>query len=279
MQTILNNTARIGNFTSSEIYRLMAPGKRDMDKVELAMRPKSGKGSKATTVEDIKILSDTALEYILEKNMEREFGRSLSCEAQARALSWGKVCEKYLSENKDYFPIGSGYSMNMDKTTTHPEIGYWAGSEDALTEDAVVDFKCPLTLKSFYLAVEPLYRETPLTGIEAMNVIREQHPDGEKFYWQLVSNACIHNNKYAELIVFCPYKSELGAIRETASNYDAENLYPYQWITYAHDAELPYLIDGGKFKSLNIIRFYVPTADKKALTEKVKQAGAKLINT
>lgn len=257
MHTILNNTERIGCFTSSEICRLMSVDR-------------SGNG-----------FGKPALEYILEKNMEREFGRPLSCETQARPLSWGKVCEKYISESSEFLPIGSGYSVNMDKTTVHPIYKFWAGSEDATKEDTIVDFKCPLTLKSFYLLVNFFKNTTSedeyYAGNLAIQHIRENHPDGEKFYWQLVSNACIHNKKYAELIVFCPYQNELENIREVARNYDAENLYPYQWIAYAHDEELPYLIEGGKFKNFNVIRFEIPQSDKDLLTEKVKQAGERLI--
>lgn len=264
METILTNTARIGNFTSSEIWKLTTN--------PTAKAQKEGE-----------VFGAPALTYILEKNMEREFGRSIDSETQARPLSWGKVCEKYVSENGEFLPIGEGYSVNMDKTTVHPLYNFWAGSEDATKEDTVVDFKCPMTLKSFYLLVSFFAQTTSddecYSGNLAIQHIRDNHPDGEKFFWQLVSNSCIHDKKYAELIVFCPYQSELNAIREVASNYDAENLHPYQWISYAHDEELPYLLDGGKFRNFNVIRFEIPQADKDFLTERVKLAAEKLIKT
>jgi len=66
--SILNNQIRIGAFSSSQIFRLIGAGKRAMNEKELAARPKSGTGSKTTQVEDIEVLSDTALTYLAEKN-------------------------------------------------------------------------------------------------------------------------------------------------------------------------------------------------------------------
>ncbi len=40
---------------------------------------------------------------------------------------------------------------------------------------------------------------------------------------------------------------------------------------------MPYLIEGGHYKNLNIIRFEVSEEDKKALTERVIKAGKMLI--
>jgi hypothetical protein len=114
-------------------------------------------------------------------------------------------------------------------------------------------------------------------GLEVMNLIRANHKDGDKYYYQLVSNACIHNKKFGELIVFCPYQSELQKIRELAGNWDnPEESYKYSWIFNSNDTELPYLIDGGYYKNINVIRFEIPQADKDFLTERVKAAGALL---
>lgn len=48
----MNHASRSGNFTSSEIYNLVAMGKRPMTEEELAARPKKGKGSSTTQVDD-----------------------------------------------------------------------------------------------------------------------------------------------------------------------------------------------------------------------------------
>jgi hypothetical protein len=256
MTTINSNIARVGNATSSEIVALTSKG---VDKTSF------GKPAKT---------------YIAECNMERRLGRSITTDITARPLSWGNLVEKRV-----FNLLGTNYTFNSQETTTHPEIDYWAGSTDSFKFDegkTVVDYKCPMTHKSFCNLVDPLYNG--LTGTMAMNAIRngwtdldglerEKHSDGEKFYWQLVSNACIHNAKYAELIIYMPYLSELQEIRDLTQEADPQDLYKYFWIANGNDEELPHLIEGGYYKNINIIRFEVPQADKDFLTGRVLMAG------
>jgi hypothetical protein len=209
--------------------------------------------------------------------MERRLGRSIESEENSRNLSWGKLGEKYVADNPAL--LGLEYSVNLSDTTVHPEIPFWAGSEDLTKEDTVGDIKSPKTLKSFCQLVDPYMEDGkiihPALTIEA---VRANHKDGDKYYWQLVSNACIHNKPFAELIVFVPYQSELQKIRELAGNWDnPEESYKYSWVFNSNDTELPYLIDGGYYKNLNVIRFEVPQADKDLLTERVLAAGKLLI--
>jgi len=241
---ITTNEIRVGSFTSSEIVALTKVNKK-------------GDG-----------FGGPALTYISEKNMERRLGRSLSDETNARPLTWGK-----LLESRAFNQLGLEYILSSTETDQHPEIEYWAGSKDGIKYDkgqTIADIKCPITLKSFCNLVDPIYEG--LTGMDAMNKIRANHKDGEKYYWQLVSNAIITGSKYAELIVYVPYKSELPEIKMMC---DGEpNAY---WITMAGEDELPFLIDGGYYKNLNIIRFEVPAEDKEHLTALVKKAGEMLI--
>lgn len=238
---------RNGNFTSSEIYRLLS----------------KKKGARE--------------EYILECNMERNLGRALSKEESAKPLSWGKLVEARAFEL-----LGLEYKLSSQETFTHPRIKYWAGSPDGNKFDegkTVIDIKCPITLKSFCQLVDPLYgKPDAITGLMAMEIIRDEHKDGEKYYWQLVSNAILTDSKYAELIVYVPYKSELNAIRELANNFEGDQN-KVAWINWASDEELPYLNDGGYYKNLNIIRFEVPQEDKDLLAETVLKAGKELIET
>ena len=99
---------------------------------------------------------------------------------------------------------------------------------------------------------------------------------GEQYYWQLVSNAILTGCKYAELIVYVPYLSELQDIRDLAMNWTGDNEHHYKWIAFAMDDEMPYLIEGGHYKNLNRLRFEVPDADKAHLTERVLKAGVLL---
>lgn len=247
---MINNKLRVGNFTSSEIAALMS-------------KDRSGKG-----------FGKPALTYIEETNMERRLGRSLTDETNARPLTWGK-----LVESRVFDLLGLEYILSSQETKQHPAIPYWAGSADGRKNDegcTVMDIKSPMTLKSFCQLVDPLYEG--LQGMDAMNAIRENHKDGEKFYWQLVSNSILEQTRFAELIVYMPYFSELPDIRMLAHSVPGDQASRHYWIAMAQDDELPYLIDGGHYRNLNIIRFEVSEADKKLLIETVKKAGEMLIN-
>jgi hypothetical protein len=235
---MIRNPHRIGNFTSGSISPLTTSGR--------------AKGS----------LGAPALNYIEEKNMERLLGRSLQDEVTARPLQWGK-----LLEGRVFDLLGLDYTLTSTETDVHPEIDFWAGSKDGTREGeerAVIDIKCPITLKSFMQLVKPLY--DGLTGMEAMQAVRDNHKSGEDYYWQLVSNACIIGAEWAELIVYMPYESELPEIKMRAEG-------EVFWIWAALQDELPYILDGGRFQNINVIRFQVPQSDKDFLTERVMKAG------
>lgn len=233
---MIHNKLRIGNFTSSEISRLMSKGKGEM----------FGKGAKT---------------YIQEKNIERKLGRSLNDIGTAKPMIWGNVVEPIAFDL-----LGLNYRLNSKETDVHPEYPFWCGSSDGDNPDTVIDIKCPFTVKSFAI----------FSDCETIEDVRNNHDSGDDYYWQLVSNAIILNKKFAELIVYCPYKSELDKIRESCEDFDG-NPNKVAWIAFAEDDDLPYILDGGYYKNLKIIRFEVPEADKKELTERVIEAGKLLI--
>lgn len=241
---MINNTPRIGNFTSSEIGNLM---KKD----------RSGKGFGAP-----------ALGYIEECNMERRLGRSISDEVNARPLLWGK-----LLEGRAFDMLGLEYTLTSKDTIIHPTIPYWAGSPDGGKDEpkTVTDIKCPITLKSFCQLVDN-YREG------GMDAVRAEHKDGDKYYWQIVSNAILTGSDHGELIVYMPYRSELAEIRMMVQLLPGDVIGKYYWVASAMDDELPYLLDGGFYKNVNILSFPIPEADKKALMDAVLRAGELLIN-
>lgn len=239
---MINNIARRGNFTSSEV-------------VALTKFAKDGKSFGAP-----------AITYIEEKNMERRLGRSIDSESNAKPLVWGKLLEGYWFEL-----LGLEYTLSSTETDVHPTIKCWSGSKDGIKTDTVIDIKSPITLKSFCQLVDPLYNG--LIGMDAMNAVRESHKDGEKYYWQLVSNSILNNTRYAELIVGVPYQSEIPAVKLLADGNP--NCY---WIAMAEEDELPFIPDGGYYKNLNIIRFEVPREDKEFLTNQVIKASKMLIN-
>lgn len=241
--SILNNALRLGCFTSSEIVALTKINKD---------------GSFKTT----------ALTYINKKNQERRLGRSLEKEVTAKPTSWGLALEPIL-----FNLLGLEYAHQSQETVRHPHFDFLAGSVDGIKHDegkTVLDYKCPWTLESFCTLVEPIV--LGLEGIEAINWLRKNHDKGEDYYWQLVNNSIIHNTKYAELIVFVPYQSQLAEIKQSVDG-DGK----YYFINMALENELPYLPDGGYYKNISIIRFKVPAEDKNFLIQQVIKAGQLLI--
>lgn len=247
-QSILKNVIRNGNFTSSKIYKLTTNGK--------------AKGSVGASFKD----------YVQEKNMERFLGRSLEREVDARAFSWGKLVERRVF---DLLPLE--YRLSSNDTIEHRKIKCWVGSPDATREGAlfriVADVKGPITLKSFCRLVEPVVN-LGFEGMDAINHVRENHDDGEKYFWQLISNACVVEAEACELIVYVPYLSELPAMRELAREMNDP---AYNWIIKATDDELPYLLDNGHYKNLNFVSFPVTDFDRNFLTERVELGETMLV--
>lgn len=239
------NPIRNGNFTSSECFRLMKPGKA------------------------IGTWSVDAQTYIDECNRERRLLRSIEVESNARPLSWGKLCEKQAFDK-----IGIEYTLCSDVTVQHPEIPWWFGSPDAYTDDVVGDLKCPLTLTSFCQMIDPFYDKKGNLIHEGLTIeaVRENHRDGDKFFWQIVSNAILKKKKKGQLIAYVPYLEELDAIRRMADG----NPKTY-WIQFAEDDELPYLIRGGHYKNINVIEFDILQRDIDALTDRIVECGKSLI--
>lgn len=215
--------------------------------------------------------------YVQECIMERFFKQRLDSDVDVLAMAWGRISEKVVHNN---LPLH--YIFHSDNTLEHPEIPEWVGTPDGSKNrgnkiQTVTDIKCPLTRKSFFHLIAPLYvfdgikakrRKKKMNGNEAMRYIRDNHKDGDKYYWQLVSNACITGAKWAELIVFMPYYEELEAIRAYNANLDEPNYLVFG----AKDEKLPFIYRQSGVKNLNIIRFEVPEEDKQILKERVKLA-------
>lgn len=240
---MINKPLRVGNFTSSEVAALMKEGR------------------KAGT------FGAPALTYIEEKNMERRLLRSIGTEVGSRSTTWGNLVELAA-----FSRLSTEYKLRSDETIQHQSIEFWTGTPDLekFSDDPTLpEIKCPHTLKSFCQLVDPIYNGK--TGIEAMNAIRENHKSGEDYYWQIVSNAIITGCTFGELIVYAPYQKDLEKIRQFAERSDK-----FKWVGYAQDEDLPYLIEGAKYKDLNIITFEIPQDDKDRLTQRVLEAGKML---
>jgi hypothetical protein len=276
-KTINTSLVRVGNITSSEIVALTGMGSRKMTEEELEEYKRNCPKGRKTTIEHWP--NDTAINYISECNMERRLLRSISDEVSARALCWGNLVEMVAFDR-----LGMEYIHSSQETIVHSALDFWVGSPDGFKEDegrTVIDIKCPMTLKSFctfadcieLVEVDGVWIQD---GLKSISNVRDNHNDGDKYYWQLVSNSIIGNCKYAELIIYMPYKSELQEIRELAGQAPEDVLYKFFWIANANDEELPHLIEGGYYKNLYTIRFEVPEADKDFLIKRVMEAGRKL---
>lgn len=244
---------RNGNFTSSEIVALTKNGKA-----------KDTWGAPVYT-------------YIEECNMERRLGMALENEMDAKPTSWGKLVEK-----RPFDILGLEYHLCSDETLSHPDIDFWKGSPDVKKYHdgklhKIGDLKCPMTRKSFCQLVDPYYENGkeiyPALSIEA---VRANHKEGEKYFWQIVSNAAITGVNQGELIIYMPYKSELEVIKELASSKGELGEYT-KWIYFSNDEQLPHILDGGFYKNINVIEFDILPTDIDFLTGRVKACGEKLI--
>jgi hypothetical protein len=214
-----------------------------------------------------KEFGEPALTYIKEKLFETKLGRSLTNEHTARPTTWGNLLELYYFES--HMEIERGYTVTNETRFTHKELNQ-SGMPDAyiLHEGCVVDNKSPYTLKSFCTFAE----------CKSMDEVRLSHSDGEDYYWQIVSNSMILESHFempftkGELIIFCPYQSELEKIRKLASETQFIEPYKVFWIANSNDEELPYLNENGAYKNRYIFNFDIPQSDKEKLREAIIKA-------
>lgn len=194
---------RHGNFTSSNIYKLMSDGSRDMTPEEIAEHRKLNPKSKAKKIKDG--LGVAALTYIKQKKREIDLGRNLQKEGGGRPTSWGNLVEKRVHELLPW-----EYNLQSDVRYVHEELERWTGSPDMLTDDKVCDIKCPFSLDVYCDKADIMVKND-------LEALKSDFPDN---YWQLVSNAILTERNQAELIIYCPYMKELIQIHEMVQNYE-----------------------------------------------------------
>ena len=205
--------------------------------------------------------------YIEEKNLERKLGRSLTSEAYSNDMAWGTFLESRVNDL-----LGTSYYLCSNDTSVHKDYDFWSGTKDFIIYDGntkvgISELKCyqPKNFAKYSDAIM----------LHDFTILKK---DFAKEYWQAVSNAIIEQVDIAELLCYCPYKSELSAIRQMAVDYDKADSWKYDFIYKKEDSWLAWIPDGGYYKNLNIFRFIVPQTDKDLLTSKIKEAGKLLIN-
>lgn len=238
-------TSRAGNFTSSNIHKLMSNGRIG--------------GS----------MGQPGYTYIEEKKMELKLGRQLQQEVFSRAISWGKFVQHRVTNTL----LDTGCKPTKDIRRAHKTISNWTGAEDyirtkhieygELNQDVaatliVGEVKC-FELKNFCKV-----HEAASFGYQAL---KEECPE---VFWQLVSNSILNDTSKAELCLYVPYKKELKAIKDEARETGRDDL---RWLAYnTEDDALPYLIEGGHYKNLTTFQFDILESDKQILTDRVQIA-------
>lgn len=237
--------SRAGNFTSSNIYKLMSNG-----------RTGGSMGAPGYT-------------YIEEKKMELKLGRQLQQDVSSRAISWGKFVQHRVTNTL----LDTSCKPTKDIRRVHKTISNWTGAEDYIrmqhiergelhqeeaTSLIVGEVKC-FELKNFCKV-----HEAASFGYQSL---KEECPE---VFWQLVSNSILNETNKAELCLYVPYKKELQAIRDEAKESGRDDL---RWLAYnTEDDALPYLIEGGHYKNLTTFDFNILDADKQLLIDRVKIA-------
>lgn len=178
---------RLGRFTSSEMFRLLTPAKRDMTAAELAARPKKGVGSKTKQILDYSVMSDGAITYIEEKVAEILTGQSIE-DTYAFAKEYGKEMEPVAAE---HFAKLKG--LTIEPAPFIPFGEHAGGSPDRFIvgENAGLEIKCPLksTNQVKYLQLTDQYD------------LLAHFP---RFYWQCMSNLLFTNRDKWYFAAFCP---------------------------------------------------------------------------
>lgn len=261
---------RLRAFTSSECYRLIPKGKRNMTDDELAQYRIDNPKSKAKTIEDG--FTEAGMSYIMDKIYQTRMCAPVDSPDTGIASIWGLFCEKYVFQS-----LPTEYELLGDVPHKHPIYGaFWVGSPDVKNHrlKATGEIKCPYTRRSFCKLVEPIYRG--LKGIEAINYIRENHSDGEKYYWQLVSNSCILGYDFAELIIFMPKESELEKLRDFLYCMKEDEQRKYHRLWMMEDERIPFIPESSEYQSMNKILFEIPDADKELCRVRITDAYIEL---
>jgi len=177
-----NLTERYGNFSSSEIYKLVSSDRK-------------GTGFGAP-----------ALKYIKQKQYEIKLGRPITATTDSKPTNWGNFLER-----RAFDLLDMDYKLVSKKRIFHSTIKNYCGVPDVIKTDTVGDIKCPYNLEVFCDKIESLNK-----GYETY---KDEFPED---CYQLISNSILTGAKYIEPIIYVPYKTELEEIREMANNHDGD---------------------------------------------------------
>jgi hypothetical protein len=231
---------RAANFSSSNAWKLMT-------------NDKSGKP-----------FGSPGKSYIKQVNYERMLGRSINADRDSRPTTWGTFVERRAF---DLLPLD--YQLISSTRLYHPSLPL-TGMPDLRKENIVADAKCPFSLEVFC---------DKLSALSDLELYKKLFPED---YWQHISNSVLleahgFNINSFEAVIYVPFKSELDDIRIMVQNYTGEDMYRFKWIAFANDEEMPYILEDGRFRNLNVVKHDIPFLDKQAFIERVELASKELI--
>lgn len=158
------HAARLGVFTSSDIWKIMNQGKKD-------------------------VFTETGNAYIMEKAAERLTGQRVEIRT-TEAMQWGidnePIAKKALAANY-------GWEIFENEFVKHPELNY-GGSGDGWIRDvnAALEVKCLSTVNHL--------KEISISA-EGLKSIKKELPER---YWQVTSDALLRGCENCALAWFDP---------------------------------------------------------------------------
>lgn len=176
---------RAGRFTSSEMYKLMLSGTREMTPAELAARPKTGKGSKSKFIEDPNCINDQTRTYIYTKVAETLTGQAAE-QVNSQPTRWGDDMEPFAAE---YFKEKTG--LDYEIISFVPFGDHAGGSPDRVIKGTreILEIKCPFNSANqiHYLMLTDQWD------------LKREFPE---YYWQCMANMLFYDSPIAHFVTY-----------------------------------------------------------------------------
>lgn len=236
---VLDNKIRFGNFSSSDIYKLL----------------------------ESKTVRST---YIKEKNIERKMGLHLGVEVYSHPMSWGNTIEAFIFQNDAYFD--TSYKSCGDVTLPHPTIGCWVGSPDYTSESKKIIAEC----KGYQRKQFALYADAIAT--ESCEVLKKDFPQEYwQLVSNAIILGYDHIQPVLFMPYFSElFKLKEFIDNEWDTDEPFKYKWISDTIGGGNYNQLSYLPDGGYYKNFNTCVLEVPKEDKEELIEAVLKAGNEL---
>jgi hypothetical protein len=229
-------TKRAGAFTSSEIYKLVARHKKTGEYL---------------------VSRDS---YINKVFMELQYNCPMSSYGDSRPTIWGKLLEKWYMAQ-----IELGTPTPTD-TLTHPECPLWKGTPDMIykQEKMVGDLKCPSDLERFAIAYE-------CKG--DIDKLRATYKEGEKYYWQLMSNAVLTGSDKCKLVFYVPSEADIEEPKTGIRAYSDDGEGKHHWVLFSNYYELPHVPKESSLPNQVVIEWQVDKIERQQLINDVLSAA------